>query len=483
MIGFIKCVNGHFFKQGLTKCPYCISSDNVFQDRMPANKIHAEENVSKLLTSQNSIFKFDIAPDGIKRYIKTNRKLRDFVTLEELNGYLHFISQSELGDIHSEIVTLQSKLDVFFLRKNIYHLNIPDLKLVGDYFIVPSKIKNYFSRTILDTIFNKYRIHQKSLSANTNQAFSSANSMSAIDFEKIADQLEHEKYLAMDLSDLSNLIVSTDLTGDFSKISKVKKYQEEDFSCLKPIVRTTVLEKNIEKNCEYEFSIDAYKKDLIKLKNDELHYISFLVDSQRIAQAFSSIFKQLSEMHAKNLIHADIKPDNIICAKEGFLLIDSLDVRNEDIAIGLTPGHCAPEQILGLPISPASDIHNLGLIVLKLVRGKLYGKTSNFVIPFGRENTENISFISEPYVYIDSKTSNVNTEIGRAKWREFLEKSLAFDPKNRHSTIEEFEQEFEDLLLNFPLQHSFEFRTEYGQLELVEESENGEAEIAWIMQC
>ena len=139
MIGFIQCVNGHFFKQGLTQCPYCISSDNVFQDRMPSNKIRAEENVSKLLTSQNSIFMFDIAPDGIKRYIKTNRKLRDFVTVEELKGYLHFISQSELGDIHSEIVSLQRKLDVFFLRKNIYLLNIPDLKLVGDYFILPFK--------------------------------------------------------------------------------------------------------------------------------------------------------------------------------------------------------------------------------------------------------------------------------------------------------------------------------------------------------
>jgi hypothetical protein len=474
MNGFNKCVNGHFFKEGLTKCPYCPSYDFVDMDRMPIPEIYAEENVGKLLTSSNSIFKFDNAPDGIKRYLKSRRKDRDLVTKSDVNSYLNFISSLEIDEIYGEIEILQNKLDVFFLRKNIHNLNFPELNLIDLHYIIPSKMKNFFPRTILATILNNYR--------NENIAWAQTgtfgnNSVDAHIFEKVAKELDFDKFIAINVNDLSNMVISSSLNTDFTEISKATEYQEENISCLNPIVKTQY--NNLIN--QYEYSFENYKNDLIELKNNKLTSISFIVKAQNIVQSFSTMINQLSEMHDRNIMHTDIKPENILCTHEGFKLIDSMNVINEDISIGITPNHCSPEQILGLPITPASDIYNLGLIILKIVGAKLYGKTSNYIIPIGRNSTESVNIISEPNIYIDSQTSHVKTVEGRDAWRNFLEKCLAFQSKKRYNSMNDFQLDFENLLTNFPLEKDFEFSANFGHLENVNES--GSREIAWVLSC
>ena len=90
----------------------------------------------------------------------------------------------------------------------------------------------------------------------------------------------------------------------------------------------------------------------------------------------------LKELHARGVVHRDLKPANILFRKTGepvivdFGLAKSVDmpiipdgvsiVDGKTVGVG-TPEYAAPEQFTGGDITPASDIHALGVLTKKLI--------------------------------------------------------------------------------------------------------------------
>jgi len=85
----------------------------------------------------------------------------------------------------------------------------------------------------------------------------------------------------------------------------------------------------------------------------------------------------LTEVHAAGVVHRDVKPSNVLLARDGPRLIDFGVARAVD-DIGLTrvgaligsPGFLSPEQAVGEPATFASDVFALASVVAYAARGQ-----------------------------------------------------------------------------------------------------------------
>jgi len=79
---------------------------------------------------------------------------------------------------------------------------------------------------------------------------------------------------------------------------------------------------------------------------------------------FHQVAEALAHMHDQGFVHADMKPNNIIVSEDGTAQVIDL---GQSCAIGTvkrriqgTPDYIAPEQVHRRPITPRTDVYNLG---------------------------------------------------------------------------------------------------------------------------
>jgi len=114
-------------------------------------------------------------------------------------------------------------------------------------------------------------------------------------------------------------------------------------------------------------------------------------EPQRAAQVARDILESLSEAHHLGILHRDLKPGNVMLAKDyeqrevvkvlDFGLatvteVGSLAIRNvksmsatqEGVFMG-TPQYAAPEQFLGQTLTPSTDVYAVGLVLWEMLTG------------------------------------------------------------------------------------------------------------------
>lgn len=100
-------------------------------------------------------------------------------------------------------------------------------------------------------------------------------------------------------------------------------------------------------------------------------------------QLFMQVCRATSHAHRFGVVHRDIKPGNILVTPEGVpKLVDfgivkivgssgAMGLQNETNTdqLPLTPAYASPEQFRGQPVSVASDVYSLGIVLYELLVG------------------------------------------------------------------------------------------------------------------
>src|ERR1700719_4391194 len=125
-------------------------------------------------------------------------------------------------------------------------------------------------------------------------------------------------------------------------------------------------------------------------------------------QLAMQVAKGLSAAHARNIVHRDVKPSNIIITPNGVAKIVDFGLARvaatasvtQSMGVAGTPAYMSPEQTMGGVVDPRSDVWALGVVMVEMFTG---------LHPFQRENTAAIAFaiLNQPPGAIDNAPASI----------------------------------------------------------------------------
>ncbi|MEM0964267.1 MAG: serine/threonine-protein kinase [Bacteroidota bacterium] len=89
--------------------------------------------------------------------------------------------------------------------------------------------------------------------------------------------------------------------------------------------------------------------------------------------------RAVAVLHDEGVVHADLKPEHLLVRPDGAVTIldfglarDLLDASDtpSGLRLGITPEFAAPEQVLGEPVTRATDVFALGLVIHEIMLGR-----------------------------------------------------------------------------------------------------------------
>ncbi len=164
---------------------------------------------------------------------------------------------------------------------------------------------------------------------------------------------------------------------------------------------------------------------------------------QTIADLVAQIADALDRAQQLGIVHRDVKPANVVVSASGHAKLTDFGVAfvpastmTQTGAMIGSPRYMSPEQVLGLPIDPRSDIFSLAVVLYEMLAGRA---------PFVRAEDSTIfplinRIAAEPHPPVTQVDPSIP-----AAFEVILSKGLAKKPENRYQRAGEMANDLRNL--------------------------------------
>ncbi len=171
----------------------------------------------------------------------------------------------------------------------------------------------------------------------------------------------------------------------------------------------------------------------------QLHSRGSRLAPQEIIPYIKQIASALDFAHTHQVVHRDVKPENILIGQDNTLLLSDFGIavvigqgkEENNIPAAGTKAYIAPEQIQGNP-QPQSDQYALGIIVYEWLCG---------FPPFSIKDRPT-TVVLEEHLYHEPPSLSSTGINASLRVEEVMKRVLAKDPRQRFATVSEFAWEF-----------------------------------------
>lgn len=240
-------------------------------------------------------------------------------------------------------------------------------------------------------------------------------------------------------------ILKSELSNHEDFISRFKREANSIASLSHPNI-VNIHDVGIENNINFivmEYVNGKTLKQIIK-ETVRLSTLNTLAISTQIAKA-------LEYAHKNNIVHRDIKPDNILITEDNIVKLtdfgiakvtDSVTITNSNNIIG-SVHYFSPEQAKGKFVDCRADIYALGIVMYEMITGQ---------VPFNSDNSISVVMmhIQEPVIPPKEVIVDIPENINKV-----ILKALEKEPINRFQTANEIIEVLNAINENLNLQVSF----------------------------
>ncbi len=157
------------------------------------------------------------------------------------------------------------------------------------------------------------------------------------------------------------------------------------------------------------------------------------LDAQEAIAYAIEVARGLSAAHARNLVHRDIKPQNVLIDEEGRAKLTDFGISRQLEQDGMTAtgrvlgttDYVAPEQAMGHPVDQRSDVYSLGVVLYEMLIGQ---------VPFHAESQVGVAMkhVNEDLPDVQRRRPDLSASTALV-----VERATAKDPAERYQRIGE----------------------------------------------